>query len=422
MNELLGAMRATGCDDIKDVHLATLELNGQITVVHAEDPTGKKPRVYRISRGLRRKGRAQRLRRLGAHHGTHAIHPCEAALARLPERLLVARIRRGRFGGAAGRAGARRAASRSCCISTTAGGRKAWRKPQAVRALARDIRTRKSSVGKSRATQRTEAAARAARYAFFAQAAKKSRLADLVLAHHADDQVETFLLQLLRGAGSGARGMEPLRRARRTCPASSVAGAVEKGDHCLRPRAAPERGVRTRAMPTRGIAATWCVDGCFPTCAKSPAPTTPQKLWRRRRSRARRATGSTPCARAGRRPRRADGRRTAGRTARAAAPHHPALAAGARRLPMSRSPMSRRCAACWKIASRRRSISAAAALPAAARAGFSSSRLHQDNRIARGGVPATYVNGLILPPPPACSGNSSFSPPRRSSPPAAIRA
>jgi uncharacterized membrane protein YcaP (DUF421 family) len=57
MDELLGALRSTGCDDIKDVHLATLELNGQITVVHAEDPTGKKPRVFRISRGMRRKGR-----------------------------------------------------------------------------------------------------------------------------------------------------------------------------------------------------------------------------------------------------------------------------------------------------------------------------------------------------------------------------
>ncbi|HEY8965806.1 MAG TPA: tRNA lysidine(34) synthetase TilS [Candidatus Methylacidiphilales bacterium] len=55
---------------------------------------------------------------------------------------------------------------------------------------------------------RTETAARAARYAFFARTAKRLGIADLVLAHHADDQVETFLLQLFRGAGSGWAGME----------------------------------------------------------------------------------------------------------------------------------------------------------------------------------------------------------------------
>jgi tRNA(Ile)-lysidine synthase TilS/MesJ len=56
-----------------------------------------------------------------------------------------------------------------------------------------------------------EAAARAARYAFFAKVAKRLGTPHLVLAHHADDQVETFLLQLLRGGGAGARGMDPVR-------------------------------------------------------------------------------------------------------------------------------------------------------------------------------------------------------------------
>jgi tRNA(Ile)-lysidine synthase len=57
-----------------------------------------------------------------------------------------------------------------------------------------------------------EAEARTARYAFFAKAARRLRCPHLILAHHADDQVETFLLQLLRGAGAAGRGMEPMAK------------------------------------------------------------------------------------------------------------------------------------------------------------------------------------------------------------------
>src|SRR5438094_4104629 len=46
-----------------------------------------------------------------------------------------------------------------------------------------------------------EAAAREARYSFFAKIAKRRRCRTLFLAHHADDLVETFLLNLFRGAG-----------------------------------------------------------------------------------------------------------------------------------------------------------------------------------------------------------------------------
>jgi tRNA(Ile)-lysidine synthase len=47
-----------------------------------------------------------------------------------------------------------------------------------------------------------ETAARAARYKFFAQVAKRTRSNTIFLAHHADDLVETFLLNLFRGAGT----------------------------------------------------------------------------------------------------------------------------------------------------------------------------------------------------------------------------
>ena len=138
---------------------------------------------------------------------TAPLHPCEAALVHLPERLLVAVS--GGVDSVALLAALVHAGRRPVVLHFNHG----WRtesaaEAKAVRALARGYGL-KIAVGNSRAAPRTESAARTARYAFFAQAAKKFGIADLVLAHHADDQVETFLLQLLRGAGAGARGMKP---------------------------------------------------------------------------------------------------------------------------------------------------------------------------------------------------------------------
>jgi tRNA(Ile)-lysidine synthase len=53
-----------------------------------------------------------------------------------------------------------------------------------------------------------ETAAREARYKLFAKIAKKRRCRTIFLAHHADDLVETFLINLFRGSGSaGLAGM-----------------------------------------------------------------------------------------------------------------------------------------------------------------------------------------------------------------------
>jgi len=57
-----------------------------------------------------------------------------------------------------------------------------------------------------------ETAARMARYAFLRRCAKKISADTIALGHHADDQVETFLMRLVRGAGvRGLRGMLPVR-------------------------------------------------------------------------------------------------------------------------------------------------------------------------------------------------------------------
>jgi tRNA(Ile)-lysidine synthase len=73
-----------------------------------------------------------------------------------------------------------------------------WKVPLTVRR----VRVAKAGEG-------PEAAARVARHAAF----KKSEEEQFFLAHHLDDQAETVLMNLLRGAGvAGARGMQPLSR------------------------------------------------------------------------------------------------------------------------------------------------------------------------------------------------------------------
>ncbi len=60
-----------------------------------------------------------------------------------------------------------------------------------------------------------ELAARELRHTFFAAAASRHRTNHVVLAHHADDQIETILHNFLRGTGStGLGGMKPVAQLR----------------------------------------------------------------------------------------------------------------------------------------------------------------------------------------------------------------
>jgi tRNA(Ile)-lysidine synthase len=64
-----------------------------------------------------------------------------------------------------------------------------------------DVRSRMKEAGES-----METSARKARHEFFAECAKKRRCPRILLAHHADDQAETVLWNLLRGS-HGFKGM-----------------------------------------------------------------------------------------------------------------------------------------------------------------------------------------------------------------------
>jgi len=68
-----------------------------------------------------------------------------------------------------------------------------------------------SKIFATQSRQSLETAARESRYRFFARVSRERSCHQLILAHHADDQVETVLMNLFRGAGlKGLGGMEPI--------------------------------------------------------------------------------------------------------------------------------------------------------------------------------------------------------------------
>ena len=92
-----------------------------------------------------------------------------------------------------------------------------------------------------------ETAAREARHAFFAMCSRKYRCPRLLLAHHADDQAETILWNLLRGS----RGLTGMKE-------SQVLTMAGRPVECLRPLLGKRRGELREWLAAEGL--TWRED------------------------------------------------------------------------------------------------------------------------------------------------------------------
>ena len=104
-----------------------------------------------------------------------------------------------------------------------------------------------------------EDAARAARYAFFDRAAAALNAAVIAVAHTKDDQAETFLLRLMRGAGTrGLAAIRPRLRLPTVAPAprrgSLPAEAPEARRWVVRPLLEVERSALREYLAARGEA------------------------------------------------------------------------------------------------------------------------------------------------------------------------
>src|SRR5882724_7976975 len=96
-----------------------------------------------------------------------------------------------------------------CHLNHQLRGRESRRDARFVEKIARDLQL-DSEIGSTdvgalakQSKLSIETAARFARFAFFVEAARRRRCSRIFLAHHADDLVETALLNLFRGASPG---------------------------------------------------------------------------------------------------------------------------------------------------------------------------------------------------------------------------
>ena len=103
-----------------------------------------------------------------------------------------------------------------CHLNHQLRGRESRRDARFVEKIARDLQL-DSEIGSTdvgalakQSKLSIETAARFARFAFFVEAARRRRCSRIFLAHHADDLVETALLNLFRGASPG--GMAAMRK------------------------------------------------------------------------------------------------------------------------------------------------------------------------------------------------------------------
>jgi len=87
-----------------------------------------------------------------------------------------------------------------------------------------------------------EQAARAARYEFLERAADRVKASRIAVAHTSDDQVETILLNLLRGTGSDGLAGMPIRRGRIIRPLLDVSRA-DVEEYCVDKRLSPRSDV-----------------------------------------------------------------------------------------------------------------------------------------------------------------------------------
>ena len=182
--------------------------------------------------------------------------------------------RRARFHGAAAPrwsrlrgAAARRCAARHPRRSRPARRSARWSRmlPRRLRGARRRRSCRRGVDARPARGESPEAAARAARYAALAARCAPGEV--LLTAHHADDQLETVLLQLLRGGGLRAWPACRRRRVRRRLAARPLLGFTRDELRAWRARGACA-GSRIPATSIRASTAITCASRCCRRCAQ----------------------------------------------------------------------------------------------------------------------------------------------------------